>query len=48
MIRFDGADAFDEPGLAVGLAFSLYREGDGLVGGPTMAQLVDALLAYDQ
>lgn len=47
-VRFDGVDPFDEPGLAVGLTCRIYREADGVVRGPTVAQLVDALLAYDR
>jgi hypothetical protein len=45
MIRFDGVDPFDEPGLTVGLTCRLYRAGTDVIGGPTIPMLVDALAA---
>jgi len=47
MIRLDGVDPFDEPGLAVGLTCRLYRDAEDVEGGPTVTKLVDALLARD-
>lgn len=48
MIRLDGADPFHERGLAIGLSCRVYRDGVDAVAGPTLGEIVDALLAYDR
>lgn len=48
MLRFDGVDPFAEPGQAIGLACRIYRDGNDVVAGPTVGQLVDALLHRDR
>ena len=48
MVRFDGIDPFVEPGQAVGLACRIYRDGKEVVAGPTVGQLVDALLRCER
>jgi hypothetical protein len=46
MVRLDGVDPFALPGQVAGLACRLYRDGDDVVAGPTVGQLVDALLDF--
>ena len=42
-VLVDGRDAFADPDAPVGLSCRVYRTPDGLVGAPTVEQLVEAL-----
>ena len=44
-IRINAVDPFANPGQPVAFACRVYRDGDETVSGPTVVQLVDAILA---
>lgn len=45
MVRVNGVDPFTSPGQPVAFACRLFYDGDDVVSGPTVVQLLDALRA---